>query len=77
MPTDGTRISNGPRPGHPEDYVKNFLLKRKVNVLTMSARPDDKEPEILKEIKSMSPAALADRMQTDPDFARRCRKYRP
>lgn len=73
----GNFISNTPRPGHPEDVAKHVLLKRKVNVLTMSPTPDAGEPEILREIKSMTPAALADRLQTDPVFARRCAKYRP
>lgn len=79
MPTDGRFISNCPRPGHPEDLVKNFELKRKFNVKThfnLSAG-DVAEPAILQEIKSMTPHALAERMQTDPQFAERCRKYRP
>ena len=73
----GRFISNTPRPGHPEDVAKHVLLKRKVNVLTMSAKQNAGVPEILREIKSMSPAALNDRLQTDPVFARRCARYRP
>lgn len=75
--SDGQFISNAPRPGQPKDYVSNFILKRSVNVRTLSGKPEDREPEILKEIKSMSPYALAERMQSDPVFAERCRRYRP
>lgn len=75
--SEGKFISNAPRPNHPEDFVKNFELKRRVNVLTLSGKSVDREPEILKEIKSMSPYALAERMQSDPVFAERCRRYRP
>ena len=74
----GDFISNAPRPNHPEDFVPKFELKRQFNVAThFNLNRGDLEPEILKEIKSMSPYALADRMQSDPEFAERCRKYRP
>jgi hypothetical protein len=75
----GDYISNAPRKGNPKDFVKNFEMKRKFNVATFFKldHGNPAEPEILKEIKSMSPQAVAERMQSDPDFAERCRKYRP
>jgi len=75
----GDFISNAPRKDHPKDFITNFEMKRRFNVATHFNlnRGDPQEPEILQEIKSMSPHALAERMQSDPVFAERCRKYRP
>ena len=50
------------------NYVKHQLLGKQTA---------ETEPAILQEIKKLSPAELALRLEIDPEFKKRCAQYRP
>ena len=64
-------------PTEPEDFYVDPNMANYVKHQQLGKQIAEKEPAILQEIKKLSPAELALRLETDPEFKKRCTQYRP
>lgn len=72
MSETGKFVSNIPRPGHPEDVRIDPYLAR----TALHNRRHYVDP-IIAELEAMTGPERLQRYTTDPEFRKRCERYRP